>query len=819
MDSPGSHRRRLDQGWEMALADAGSEPGQVAQLHWHPAEVPGTAASALRSLDRWDWHSTLDLDAVDGWWRLRFDVAEQASGLRFDGLATLAEVWLDGDPLLASNNMFRGHEVPLTLAPGTHELLIRCRALAPELAHRRPRPRWRVPMLAQQQLRWFRTTLLGRTPGWSPPCAPLGPWRPVWLLHDAPAMDEHPVVSVQLDGDGRGVVQVDARCRDDISEASLVLERGTARHAVALAIESGRVRGTLQLDKPDLWWPHTHGEPALHEAAIEYRDAQGDQRMRLPAIGFRRIEIDRRDGDFAVRVNGIDVFCRGACWTPPDVVSLQADDDQCTAAVAQMCQAGMNMLRIGGTMVYEADSLYEALDRQGVLLWQDLMFANMDYPDDADFQAEVDAEVGQQLERLRARPCLALVCGNSEAEQQAAMAGAPRELWSQALFHDSLAALVREAGIAYVASSATDGAFPHAADQGPTSYFGVGAYLRPLDDARLCGLRFASECLAFANIPSPRGLPGGPAARVHQPLWKTRAPRDLGAGWDFDDVRDHYLRDLYGIDPTALRVHDHARYLALGRVVTGEVMARCFAEWRRRDSTARGALVWFLRDLWPGAGWGLIESDGTPKACWHALQRVLAPRALTISDEGVNGLVIHAFNDRPQTWAARLDLRLYRGGDIVVGEAGRAIEVPAHGELRVPATDLLDGFADLSFAYRFGPAMADVVHVAVHEGEGEGSVAEAFHFPAGLPAHVEPDVGLSAEVEEHDGERVLCVASRAFAQSVQIDAPGLTADDNYFHLAPGQCRRLRLRRQADTGKPVRGHVDALNSERGARFTW
>jgi beta-mannosidase len=512
------------------------------------------------------------------------------------------------------------------------------------------------------------------------------------------------------------------------------------------------------------------------------------------------------------------VFCRGACWTPLDVVTLAATPEAYRDAVAQVCAAGMNMLRVSGTMIYEDDAFLDALDEYGVLLWQDLMFANMDYPEDETFVAGVLHEVDQQLARWQGRPSLALICGNSEGEQQAAMSGAARELWSPRLFHRTLAERVQALGVAYTPSSAHGGDFPHAAHAGSSSYYGVGAYLRPLDDARRSELVFASECLAFANIPQTSGLPDGVAQRVHHPVWKARTPRDLGAGWDFDDVRDHYVARLYGIDPTALRVSDHERYLALGRAATGEVMAQAFSEWRRARSPTRGALIWFLRDLWPGAGWGVIDARGTPKACFYALRRALAPITLAFSDEGVNGLAIHLFNDGPAALAVQLEITLYRAGDVRVGHGSVAMQVFAHSAVEIAASSLFEGFSDLSFAYRFGPAMADVAHATLRT--ERGLVAEAFWFLAGYPSLRETDVGLSVVVKPGADatERIVEIGTRRFAQSVTIDAPGFIADDNGFHLAPGQTRAVVLRAPFAPPASTRGTISALNAEATARFT-
>ncbi|MEP7097028.1 MAG: glycoside hydrolase family 2 protein, partial [Dokdonella sp.] len=440
-----------------------------------------------------------------------------------------------------------------------------------------------------------------------------------------------------------------------------------------------------------------------------------------------------------------------------------------------------------------------------------------DYPDDPTFTTSVLSEVDQQLARLQARPCVAIICGNSEGEQQAAMSGAGRERWSPPLFHDLLAERASASGFAYTPSSTHGGAFPHAANAGPTSYYGVGAYLRPLEDARRAEVRFASECLAFANIPLDGGLPRGAASRVQQAIWKARSPRDLGAGWDFDDVRDYYVQRLYGIDPTALRVSDHERYLELGRAATGEVMAQVFAEWRRARSPTRGGLIWWLRDLWPGAGWGVIDARGVPKPCFYPLRRALAPIALALSDEGGNGLAIHVVNDHPDVLAARVEIVLYRDGEIVVGRGAREVVVAGHAAIELAATDLFEGFIDLSFAYRFGPSVANVIHVALVA--GDNTLAETYGFPSGLPSTRERDVGLQALVAPcaAAGECEVTISCARFAQSVVVDVPGFVADDGYFHLLPGRPHVVRLRRDPRSTASARGVVIALNAEAGAPF--
>ena len=849
---PGHSRQRLTAGWEICPTPHGAFTGPAelarAPLQWLPAHAPSTAASCLRAAGVWSLDTPpRRFDSEDWWYRLHFHTEPTAPGeelvLGFDGLATVAEVWLNGVSLLTSDNMFLAHECRIEQPrAGENELLIRFRALDALLEAKRPRPKWRAPMVENQQLRWFRTTLLGRTPGWSPPAAAVGPWRAVWLERRALLKLTHSDLRTGVEG-AQGWIKVNATLtplgNQQIDSVALVVTRGTEqRHSIALQRDRAASEGCPNWGKPDtdtysgrleipdvaLWWPHTHGEPTLYEAriAVTLKGFTETLDVSLGRTGFRTLTVDTQGGDFALQVNGVPIFCRGACWTPPDPVALDAPAEALTETLQRFRAAGLNMIRVGGTMVYESDAFLDRCDANGILLWQDFMFANMHYPDgDAAFNASVTAEARQQLARLTGRPCLAILCGNSEGAQQAAMWGAPRDSWSPPLFHATLAELAHDyrPDVPYWPSSAYGGAFPHEGNTGTTSYYGVGAYLRPLEDARRAEVRFASECLAFANVPEPENvatMPGGATIRCHHPAWKARTPRDLGAGWDFDDVRDHYLARLFGVDPLQLRYADHDRYLALSRVVSGEVMANTLGEWRRKRSTCRGALIWFWRDLWAGAGWGVVDAQGLPKAAWHYLSRACQPIGLAISDEGNNGLYLHVMNEPGTVLTANLEVKLFRSGEINVGTASRALTLTPRETLEIPAATLFDGFLDLSYAYRFGPPAHDLVAATLTAQDG-AVLANAFHFIGGLSATRELDIGLSASATARvDGGYNLKVTTRRFAQSVWVELDGgFEASEAYFHLGPGCEKNLQLQRRAD--KPLRGRVYALNAHNPAKI--
>jgi len=692
----------LIDGWQMALA----APGEAMPAHgWIAAPVPGTAAEALRNAGQWNEAQPTPLHDKDVWYRARF-AGTGTKVLSFAGLATIAEVWLNGAKLLESDSMFLAHAVEVELR-GDNELLIVFRSLDKALEQREGRARWRTRLVENNALRLVRTTLLGHMTGWNPPVHAVGPWRPITLLERNLDVDLH----ATLDGDD-GLLDVSLRFE---GEALVVV----GDHSAALArADDGRLAGTLRLPKVEKWWPHTHGKPALYD--VKLRTAVGD--IDLGRTGFRSIAVDRdSDGKgFALVVNGLKVFARGACWNAADLVSLAGDRARLTPWLTLARDAYMNMVRVGGTMTYESDGFFALCDELGLLVWHDFMFANMDYPiADSAFRASVEAEAAQFLRRTRPRPSLAVLCGGSEVAQQAAMMGLPPALWTGPLYEEVLPAIVAalRPDVPYVPHSPGGGDLPFATDSGISHYYGVGAYRRPLEDARRANVRFASECLGFANLPdaaSP-GVQGG----VQGP-----APRDRGADWDFEDITRHYARLLYDSDnPDAMRA------------APGAVTEAIIAEWRRAGSSCWGALVWMLKDFVPGPGWGVIDANGRPKPAWHALCRAFRPVQVALTDEGLNGLGIHLINETAETVRAKLSLHCFGDGDTVTMRRERDVELPPRSNRTVSSAALIGSFFDITWAYRFGPPPLNRTEVTLDDAVTGMRLAEARHV---LPGRARP---------------------------------------------------------------------------------
>ncbi|WP_371823842.1 glycoside hydrolase family 2 protein [Phyllobacterium sp. 628] len=785
--------RLLDDGWQLILTASG-EAALPDNLHRERmllnVPVPGTVAAALEQANQFERGAPTPLNQQDAWYLRSFqDELPGLATLHFEGLATIAEVYWNGARILATDNMFLAFDAPVQLS-GNDELAICFRALAPHLDRKGPRARWRTQLMNNQGLRLVRTTALGYMPGWCPEIHAAGPWRPVRLLRPDPEQISNITIASALTDKGEGILTV----HFDYSGTceALVVE---CAHAKIAPVQTNNGCWQARLVIPDIavWWPHTHGSPVLHDVTLHL----GKQQFALGRTGFRSLRIDHDDDGqgFAVIVNGKRIFCRGTVWSSADIVRLPGNREDYAPWLHLAVEAGMNMIRVSGITVYESNAFFDLCDELGILIWQDFMFANFDYPaKDANFAANVDAEARQFLTRTMAAPSLAILCGGSEIYQQGSMLGLPETVWKGPLTEEILSALSASLrpDVPYVANSPCGGALPFISNAGVSHYYGVSAYCRPLDDARRANVRFATECLAFSNVPEARTLKAHlnvPA--VHDPRWKARVPRDNGVSWDFEDVREAYLEMLYGFDPARLRREDNETYLHLSRAVTAEVMETTFAEWRRPGSTCSGGLVWMLQDLLSGAGWGVIDSTGEPKAAWYGLKRASRPVNLTLTDEGINGLALHIINERQNSLNAIVQISCLRGGKQPVVSGRHELTVGQDERITLAATDVFGAFFDTTYAYRFGPPSHDVTIARLKEAGTGRLLAEAFHFPQGRTRAFH-DAVIEPTLTEADGHWLLDLATPVVAQSVHVDVEGYRPDDNWFHLAPGETKRVRL---------------------------
>jgi beta-mannosidase len=753
--------------------------------------------------------------------------------LSFASIAAIATVACNGHEVAWSQNQYRPATVDLSGALSNGgELVVTCHALTPWLdAERRPRPRWKTKLVADQRLRHVRLGLLGRIPSWTPPVPVIGLAGPV-TLHTTSAAHQiiDPMILTAL-GDDLRTGSIDVRftvARSNEVAAITAITAITARCHTASAPLAPQTDGTwhaaFTVHDVDAWWPHTHGPSAVYPVEVVISTADGKQTSeQIARTGFRQLRLDRGPDDdgFALVLNGERIFWRGSAWMPLDIRQPRCDPGLLRAELTRCRDAGMNMIRLTGVTGWEQPEFTALCDELGIAVWQDLPFATLDQPTDDAFLDNVGAEIRHHVRRLAASPSVMVLCGGSERQQQAAMLGLDRETIEDAAAARLLREIAFEQGSTaiIVACSPSGGHLPFAVDTGVSHYYGVGAYLRPLDDARHANVRFTTECLAFSNVPEPttvhRLLGDGESAPTH-PRWKQRVARDRGVGWDFEDVRDHYFRVVTGEDPTSMRWRDVDRYLELSRVVSSIVMAHTMQEWRRPTSTCDGAITWFLRDLWRGAGWGLIDSDGITKAAWSTLADTWASVSIGLIDEGVNGVDVWVHNDRGTPLSAVVELTRVRRARVVGKPHRREVQVGARSSLHLRADEVAGRFTDPSDAFLFGSSAHDAICARLVDTHDDTISRYVLDTSGGrsLDRHDIELAGAVTWIDEHT--IAVDVTASGMARFVRVDTEEVTVDRHHVDLVPGETRRLLLRPSARRQAPAALHLAAVNAQNTCR---
>ncbi|MFD8619187.1 hypothetical protein [Streptomyces sp. NPDC059513] len=806
---------------------------------WIPAVVPGGVHESLMAAGLAD-HPFIganehELDWVqerEWWYRTRFPHPGPGTArLVFDGLDTVADIWLNGWHLGHHENQFRPAAFDVTDALGEdNTLLVR---FLPPLLGREPvasAAETIKRMLALmnpgneddsadteradasgEDAHWTQTMPVAASLrkaafswGWDfgPHVPSIGIWRQVRLeVAPGATLTGHHVALAQLAEDhstARVQVTVETSEPGTRLTAHVTLRSPSGREfRTGMELKSSTSRTELSVDKPELWWTHDLGRAALHQLVIELWDGDVMLDTVTDGVGLRTLELNRAPDEkeggrhFGFVLNGVPLFARGANWLPASSMIGSVDEATHRDLVLRATEGNLTMLRVWGGGIYEHDSFYRACDELGVLVWQDFMFANVDYPDrDPDLRHEVQLEAEYQVRRLRNRACLALWCGNNEALMMRALVwghldeGADGTTgWGRRFYTDILPGAVaahdgftpywpgspygEESGVLSVIG--TDDGDRHTwevwhglimpgVSVGPTTFPSLGDarhYRRYADDTA----KFVSEFGIHAAPEAAtlrRWIPEEDLA-VHSPVFDQHNkdhPKNKG-----DELLAVTTGPPEGLD----------QYIAFTQAVQAEGMAFGIEHYRRRQPHTAGALMWQYNDVWPGFTWSVVDHDGIPKAAYYTARRASAPLALSFRATPDGDLELWLANNTRT--AARLDV------DVEIG----AFDGSDRTTHRITAA-AAPGESALAWSAAAGVYPADAHHYAWASVPDGTAPSVRKHFAEIKDLRFGPS-SLDVTAEPH----ALRIRATGYAYMVRIEQPvlGMRLSDNAFDLRDG----------------------------------
>lgn len=352
--------------------------------------------------------------------------------LVFDGLDTLATVTLDGKTILESNNMFLARRVDITKAleaDGGHvlEITFDCAMLrAQELYEQDKKHKWASlngdparMSLRKAQYHWGWD--------WGPILMTAGIWRDVRMEVYSARIEDLWTDMHLADDYRRATITAFA----DVSSSAPSSGSFKARFVLRLhgkevgsaedILTKDTAKAAFDIDKPSLWWPNGYGEPTLYELSVSLSNGHDELHQTTKKIGIRTAEViqrpDKHGKSFFFRINGVDIFCGGACWIPADSLLPNISPERYQKWVELMVDGGLNMARVWGGGIYEDDHFYDACDELGVMVWQDFMFACGNYPTWPWLLESIQKEAIYNVRRLRHHPSIVIYVGNNEDYQ------------------------------------------------------------------------------------------------------------------------------------------------------------------------------------------------------------------------------------------------------------------------------------------------------------------------------------------------------------------------------------------------------------------
>jgi beta-mannosidase len=631
---------------------------EVGAEDWLPAEVPGSVQTALLTENKIPDPFVADNELRVQWiaerdweYRLVFEEndalhAEDQVSLVFDGLDTLAEVFINGKQLGSADNMFRRYTFDVTeeLVNGENEVRVLLHGPVPYIREQQDEepltgPTHSIPggphiRKAPSQFGW----------DWGPKLPPVGIWKKVQLEgYTAARFDDVHLRQHHDDGDVTLSVDLTVERWQDNAELKALLTVNAPdgeTWAVDAALDGDAAHLMLEVPNPQLWWPNGYGDQPLYAIEVAlYADEVSCDTCTFQ-IGLRTLELNREPDDFGTSftfvVNGIPIFAKGANWIPADSFPSRLTDEHLEHLVRSAAAANMNMLRVWGGGFYEEERFYDLCDTYGILVWQDFIFSCSIYPKDDAFFENVRVEAVENIRRLRHRASLALWCGNNEMEWGWDSWGWNRPRYQpykeayDRMFHHLLPDLVaaEDPDTVYWPSSPSSNLHfvtPNATHTGDTHNWEVWHQNRPFQAYREHHSRFISE-FGFQSLPpleTVRTYAAEADWNMTSYIMEHHQRNDAGNGKIINYLTDHFQMPK-----------DFPSLVYLTQILQAEAVRTGVEFWRRSKACTSGTLYWQLNDCWPVASWASLDYFGRWKALHYAAQRFYEPVHLSAEDCG-----------------------------------------------------------------------------------------------------------------------------------------------------------------------------------------
>ena len=290
------------------------------------------------------------------------------------------------------------------------------------------------------------------TPGWDWVCPVrdrnTGIWDQVSLEITGPVDLRHPFIKTKvpgkrLPGDEQEPAFINLSAEmvntaNEFQQGNLIAEIGGKTWNLPVSLDAGEEVTVsfpeIEFENPKLWWPNGLGEPHLYALELRFEQDEIVTDSEKFQFGIRETGtfFDEKTGGRVFLVNGQNIFIKGGNWISSDLL-LRHTPERYDAEVRMHAQMNMNMIRIWGGSITERPEFYQACDKYGLLVWQDLWVTGdcngrwfdprkkesqarrQAYPDDHSLFLN---SVIDQVKMLRNHPSLYLWCGGNEFPPQ-----------------------------------------------------------------------------------------------------------------------------------------------------------------------------------------------------------------------------------------------------------------------------------------------------------------------------------------------------------------------------------------------------------------